>query len=589
MIASDSEHWKRRYLKWLDRVGMQRQDDLMRKGPRPTDTILDYWWFTLPTEASFTEDSLPYTVVRLWAFIEGVSILGADAIEIIGAPQAIVETLRAWADSHGIALASRDHKCTGNAGPSLQVARLSHYRSAFSRLRAGAYLARELARYFLSATHSGDTRDLGDLVIVDYFSNFTIGRGSDDAYMSGYWGRLPSLLKNVDLNVCWVHIDYRSVSAPSVREARKAIKKLSRDRATHVLLQDLLSLRDLRTIWKRYLGLTAMARLCDTGQWSWLDDESGMELSPLLRPRWREYFFGAAAMRHAIWLTLFDKLSRRTTQVTSCLYLMENQPWEMALLSSWRAANGGPVYGVVHSSVRTWDTRFALPLMATSSDSKPPAPDVILSNGPAATVSLIDDGYPTEMIRDVEALRYIDSSQLANLIAESEPDALRTKIVVLADYDLSMALQQAEFANVIARDLSSEMDIVFRAHPSTPLPNSVLDDAVHLSNSGPVSHDLKSAKLAVCSAVSSARVDCLLAGIPVLVLLDPRFLDGSMAGSWSSSNKFVDLATLKLASRESIGSAVLPPKDVMHLDPSLPRWRTLLHEIRRGSHHNLSP
>lgn len=581
IIASDSEHWKLRYLKWLDKVGIQRQDNLMHKGPGPTDMILDYWWFTLPTEASFTEDSVPYAVVRLWAFVEEVSILGANAIEIIGAPQAIVETLRSWTETRGITLANRDHNRSHDADPSLQVARFSHSRWTFPQLRAGAYLARELARYALSASHSSDTRDLGDLVIVDYFANFTVGKGSGDEYVSGYWGRLPPLLKEVDLKVSWVHIDYRSVSAPSVREARKAIKELSRDRETHVLLQDLLSLRDLRTIWKRYLDLAAMARRCDTGKWSWLDDESGLDLSPLLRSRWREFFLGAAAMRNAIWLTLFAKLSKKTSQVMSCLYLMENQPWEMALLSCWRNAQGGPIYGVIHSTVRTWDTRFALPLMAPSSRSKPPSPDLILANGPVARESLIVDGYGTEMIRDVEALRYIDSLLLAKSTAESKPLALRTQVIIIADYDLSMALEQAKLANALAIDLSSKVDIVFREHPATSLPHSLLVDEVYRGNSGPISNELVSAKAAVCSAMSSARLDCLLGGVPVFVVTDPRFLDGSIAGSWSGSSQFVDLAALKIALLDVIGSPVSPPKDVMHLEPSLPRWRALLSDIHR--------
>jgi surface carbohydrate biosynthesis protein (TIGR04326 family) len=586
MVHDETDRWKRAYLEWLACIGQApvgnktlEQQMLIRPG-------LSYWWMTLPTEFSFTEDALVYKAVRLWAFVELAERMGLDDVELVGADPEIISVLQAWGRETGrrITIVGLEIKRLHEIPRMRSLAKSSNVVIQFAV--AMRRIALEFARYGLNSRT--DTQDAGrgssDLIIIDYFVNFQINQARLSPYESNYWGPLPENLALMGVPVHWIHIDYRSPAAPSVSMAREAIEDLNHNKAgqRHSLLQDQMSPRVLVRVLRQYFAIGALGMGVKRTKLSWVHAQSGLDMWPLIRRSWRRSFYGAEAAQNASWLSLFESvlLSQRTPG--PCLYLMENQPWELTLISHWQAKENGRIAGVPHSTVRIWDLRYAVGL--TNGQGSPPSelprPDAVLVNGPAASGVFIGNGYRPDQLQPVEALRY--------MVSVETPDCRKTTdgsevvgILALGEYDPRLATTQIELLNRLMEARAPSVGITYRPHPSSPAPLATLDGRIRLSASSGIAFDLVGSDLAFCSNVSSAAVDALLAGVPVIVFRDGSVLDGQIAvapGNMSVTNAedLIKAVDRFIAHGPNGQNRV---EEVFYLDTELPRWTRVLSSL----------
>jgi surface carbohydrate biosynthesis protein (TIGR04326 family) len=264
---------------------------------------------------------------------------------------------------------------------------------------------------------------------------------------------------------------------------------------------------------------------------------------------------------------------------------MENQPWELALLGLSKASGSGTIQGVPHSTVRDWDLRYAVGSAATPgmADEGLPRPDVVLVNGRAASDALILNGHRPDQLQPVEALRYIVSSQTADFpFTDNESEVVG--LLALGEYDARLATTQIELLNKLVEARSASVRITYRPHPASPAPPATLDERIRLSASSRIAVDLAENDLAFCSNVTSAAVDALLAGVPVIVFRDGSVLDGQIAraqGNTSVTNAqdLID-AVDRFITHGSGEHARLD--EVFNLDAGLPRWARVLSSLGGG-------
>ena len=260
---------------------------------------------------------------------------------------------------------------------------------------------------------------------------------------------------------------------------------------------------------------------------------------------------------------------------------MENQAWELALISSWRRAGRGRVFGVAHSVVRQWDLRYALGSSPgrVAGMASLPQPDLILANGPMAIESLLANGLPTEALHGVEALRFMHSPESAGVAdTASQVRMSPLRILALGEYDSEMALAQVRMVNAIVIGSSHDVVVTFRSHPSAQPLVELLDPRVKVSTATSIDRDLRRCDVVLCGSVSSALVDAMLAGIPALVLQDARVLDGRLLPDGGGvivvhdgedvTGRLEELTSGKLTTRQA--------RDIFFLDPDLKRWHAFL-------------
>jgi surface carbohydrate biosynthesis protein (TIGR04326 family) len=589
LVGEQTQRWKWGYLNWLDAVGRETIGGSSLEQALMIRPDLSYWWMTLPTAPCFTESAVAYRAVRLWALAALVDELGVDHVEVVGADSDIVEILSEWARQTGRSLSTGDERSGVVSDKRSRPRRQRRDGALHSLARAGAFLARQYLGYRGSGAprHLAPSPEVGGLTFIDYFDNFHVDATIPGGYVSNYWGPLPAALSRSAPPMRWMHVDCRSSAVPSIPVARELLRDLNANPVGlhHSLLQDLMSTRLLMSAAATFVRIAAISLRSRPPRAKWLHGESTMNMWPLVRDSWRSATLGVDAAQNALWLSLFEKQASLTSGSGFCVYLMENQPWELALISSWRRAGRGKVFGVAHSVVREWDLRYALGSSPgrVAGFASLPQPDLILANGPMAIESLLANGLPTEALYGVEALRFMhtpESAGVADTASQVRMSPLR--VLALGEYDSDMALAQVRMVNAIVIGSSHDVAVTFRSHPSAQPLVELLDPRVKVSTATSIDRDLRRCDVVLCGSVSSALVDAMLAGIPALVLQDARVLDGRLLPVGGGvivvhdgedvTGRLEELTSGKLSTRQA--------RDIFFLDPDLARWHAFLEANR---------
>jgi surface carbohydrate biosynthesis protein (TIGR04326 family) len=588
LVHDESERWKAAYLQWIDDLGQTSMADTNVEQSLLLQPGLSYWWMTLPSQFCFSEDALAYQAMRLWAFVELADRLRLKEIELVGAHPDLVCVLSEWARRTGRILCAKltPEQLPGRVSVSRAFPRGASLFRNF--LQAGSHIARLVLDYGHYAGDGLHVREPNprELTVVDYFDNFRVNESWVSRYQSNYWGRLPEELARLNIPVHWIHIDCRSASARTVRIARKAIQELNENHAhqRHSLLQDHLNARVFARILQRYLRIVSIGLKSRRLKRSWGHSPDELDMWPLVRGSWRSWFYGLEAAANASWVTFFETAIGVPGKLGSCWYLMENQPWEFALVNQWTRASAGAVSGVPHSAVRQWDLRYAVGFTLREGDLRRalPKPDFVLVNGPAASHVLGQKGYQVHSLQPVEALRYLVNGQSPKTHRLNHPGKTgRLKVLVLGEYDEFLEARQVELVNSLIDARSLAVQPTFRQHPSAPRQVKGLDPRIDLSSATTIAADLRHADLAFCSSVSSAALDCLLAGVPVIVFCDGNVLDGQISigaetASVTNADQLISAVDRILADGTRSERRAT---DIFFLDETLPLWAGVISQL----------
>lgn len=254
------------------------------------------------------------------------------------------------------------------------------------------------------------------------------------------------------------------------------------------------------------------------------------------------------------------------------VYLAENQPWEMSLIYLWRKHNHGKLIGVAHSTIRHWDLRLMSDTKQFSSQSKMPRPDCIAVNGELAKKSLLDAGYPESEIVEVEALMYLHLGTKKIQPKRNQP----LTILVATDYLESATKAQMRLLEELVATDPTNYRILLKPHWSQSL-DSLRFDAEIVSGKKDLAQFFEHVDVLYCSAITSAVIDGVCAGLPVIQCLDPMSFNLSPLRE-NDSVQLVRTCT-ELATALAQIDRFIPnvgPSDFFNLDRSLPKWKNLL-------------
>ena len=587
LVLKESDHWKPEYLQWLDNLGRRIYGENEADSSFVIAPGLNYWWMTLPIDPSFSKDSLAYTVIRLWAFEKLASRLNLKEVKIYGADSQLVSILLAWGSKAGVKiLIHKNPSKLFTRGSVLERLRTSNAFPILTLFGLGALLKNLFKKDVwgrIRTMPAGSAKS--DLVLVDYFANLSVDEDLAVKFQSNYWGKLPATLAEANVSVHWVHIYVRTPSIPHYSDAKKMIEELNKNNAhqVHSLLQERISFRVLFEALKSYLRIVSLGLRIDKSKDLEFDNANNVEVSQLIWQRLRRAHVGAPATQNALWMALFGELLRNIRSQGPCLYLMENQPWEFALLLNWRLLSHERIYGVPHSAIHAWDLRYAAGSGSLGSNS-PPRPDRVFVNGSISSRRLLENGVDSKDLHDVEALRYIGIRQRSQ--RESKCSSFRdatTHLLVFGEYQESMVSAQIDLLNSLLLTYAEPLQIIFRPHPAATTPKALLDPRIRVDANSPLSQQLEQSDVGFCGSVSSALVDILVSRTPAIVLRDGSFLNGQIVED-SSVQSVSGLAELISALRAVTANG--PESDpsveeLFDLNPHIPKWKGFLSSLNR--------
>jgi surface carbohydrate biosynthesis protein (TIGR04326 family) len=252
----------------------------------------------------------------------------------------------------------------------------------------------------------------------------------------------------------------------------------------------------------------------------------------------------------------------------------------MALVHLWRKYGHGQLIGVAHSTVRFWDLRLMSDHRRFLDISKNtmPRPDLVAVNGPLAHASLLDAGYPENELVDVEALMY---QHLANTPTDnrkkSSDTSKVTTILVATDFLESATQTQMKLLNELLQTTESKnLRVLLKPHWSQTFKD--LHPRIEVvSGKEDLATYFGQCDVLYCSAITSAVIDGVCAGVPVIQCLDPQSFNLSPLRGRVEVQVVRTTEELRSALNNLGGTPpIIKPNTLFNLDPQLPKWKALI-------------
>ena len=249
-----------------------------------------------------------------------------------------------------------------------------------------------------------------------------------------------------------------------------------------------------------------------------------LQIWPLFRDQYRTAFQAVRTVENILNLNLLERACALLPRQDTGVYLFEQQPWEFALINSWRSHNHGTLIGAQHTTVLFWDLRYFNDSRSYSnrSLSRIPTPDQIGVNGPISMLTFLHAGYPKNILISTEALRYEYIEKCLKSMKNRQINR-DLKILVLGDYSIEDTNHQIRILEKAIGLLNFNPVVIMRPHPYSQFNDRDFNFLEVTKRTLP--ELLVNVDMVYTSASTSAAVDAYCMGLPVVSTLDPKKLN----------------------------------------------------------------
>ena len=523
-IEKNASLLKTRYLAWVYALGLAKISTATVIQKLKIRENLSYWWMTpLAEKFNFSRSPQITDAIRVMAFEEWNRSAQIKSMILVTNNISLVKSLQIYCRDKKI-----EFKWRRSPDPAVKKSFKSKiYRVIPSRLKAIMWLLRYfMKRWSCRNTGIAEWRNSdAKITFFSYFDYQTFNSALEGGLKSNYWGDLPRILQAANKQSNWLHIladSPKLFGANSQQTLVKQLKNANSSNQNHVLLDSFLSFKIFFKTIKDWCYIQKQLKKVEK-ELSRTHSEN-LEIWPFFRNEYEKTSQGIRAIENILNLNLFEKACLLLPEQDIGVYLFEQQPWEFALISSWKRNKHKKLIGAQHTTVLFWDLRyFNDPRVYKDVDPLHlPVPDKIGVNGPLSMTTLSNAGYLKSILTLTEALRYQYIEKYRGKI-KTKNNAKLVTILVLGDYSLKNTYHQIKILEQAIELLNFKPRIIMRPHPFCPIDNRDFNmlEATKLT----LPELLVEVDMVYASASTSAAVDAYCMGLPVVSVLEPEKLN----------------------------------------------------------------
>jgi surface carbohydrate biosynthesis protein (TIGR04326 family) len=530
---------------------------------------MSYWWMTLFASTRWNDSSRTTDAIKLLALEEILNSRSWVELELASEDLSIQHSIQRLCIANGKSFRS-------DPIPNQKSKRSGVIRKFSLVVSAHLVLIRQIL-WLVSVRPLRLTTESSQIMIFDYLMRFDVDQSRDGNFVSQYWNLLIEKFSKKRLRATWVHQFIESSATPSAKSAQQLLSKINKKKeTTHYLFESRLSLRiviqTLKTYWRLVLSVPNSAAMSR----AFVPSDSKLDLWPLFAHEWNQSLLGTTAMRHCILISTIQSSLATIPHCPLGMYLMENQPWEMALIDAWKANGHGQLIGVVNAPIRFWDLRHFVDRRSISKDGANrirfrPTPDRIAVNSLISRTLLEKSGVSPEKIVDVEALMY----QYLDRSVESD-EQRADDLLILGDF---FTLPTNRLLNIVQESLLKEQHIGkvwFKPHPfdSGPWP---INESLGIVITNDLLPDIfKKCSIVIAASSSTSSLEAYCANKNVISILDPAIMNYSPLRNLSDAVFVSNSSKLSLELSKSHQRNTNRIDSLLHLNSDLKLWTVLL-------------
>jgi surface carbohydrate biosynthesis protein (TIGR04326 family) len=580
---------KKEYLAWVYDLGQSNINGKTLASQLQINENLSAWWMTLVEEKSTYRCPSIYKVFKLRALEKLYLVNDCRGLIYCGNDQHLQAILENWLKklNHPYQRHSSE-KCvvnTGLTGIRKRASRFPYWIQALAYLFNRWRLIFKHIRVNKSVAPTKINKDYeSSVTIVTYFPNIDLEKTEQGRFWSHYWEQLHNLLDQMPVYVNWVWMYSKSkeVSFKETTVLQRKCNQARPEKYRYFLLEDFLNIESFFKAIKIYWGQYRKGLKLKDIQNKFVFPDSKLNFYPMMEYDWNASIFGHFALNSALELSMFSNMAQKFPKMRWLLFNWENQPWEKALISTWKLhQKKSKSIAYQHTSaVRPMDLRafFDPRVVKQTGVDAMPFPDILAVNGSINKKLLQECGYSDNKIFKVEALR---SLTLAGRYRKKKKDLkpLNRTLFVTTGY----IHRENEFQLKLLKDaerldgLKKYSKILIKPHPYMPV-ETILEslkfefqyEITHL----PLADLWANVDVLYCANSTAVCSEATWLGFPVIV-----------AGSLNELNLnplfgFADIEFMTNASMlaEKLQNPIPMdiPEEYFYLDKDLNRWVELL-------------
>ena len=535
----------------------------------------NYFWMTQFHSRTYTESGQLNNLAKVFALIQIINENKFEQITFHSSNQQLTKVIRNLSTNLNL-----EFKSNLILQSKSQVTTKSQIklRTPKPLLALFALVAQLKVSINLQANKSNVKSD-ASISFFDYWYRFGSSVQENRKFESQYWTNLVGDLEITQVN--WLHnlVDQRGKTALS--EANSLLKDFNQNSTKHhhSIADSQMNFKIFWSSLKDYGRLFTRTMPLSKYKSAFSIEGTDINLWPIFKNEWLNSLRGYEAMINCLRFNRLESNIKQLPQQRVGVYLIENQPWEMALIHHWRNFGHGKLVGVAHSTVRFWDLRQMSDPRRFLQVQKNlmPRPNVVAVNGPLARNSLVEANYPESEIFEVEALMYLHLAKSKINKELAEP----MTILVATDFLESATNTQMELLNELLIKSPKKYKVILKPHWSQSFKNLHPDIEI-VSGKLDLSTYFELCDVLYCSAITSAVIDGVCAGMPVIQCLDPESFNLSPLRG-NSEVKFVRTTQELNDALDDVGTSArhISPSVLFNLDLNLSRWHHLL-ETKAG-------
>ena len=573
------------FLAWVYEFGSKKYQELNIMEYLSINGGFSLWWMSLIVEkCNFSKSPLINDACKLIAFNKWASASKFTEVEYCGVNNQLSECLEIWC---------REKKVKFKKEKPVSFRKVNSYKRRFYNQLPYFFQAIFWLIYYI--VDRWKLREVGisnlknsdaKLTLVSYFANLNTIDLSQKKFGSYYWNELIEALSVSGKSSNWLHIYIPNNIIPNTKKAKEIIGLYNEinEKQNHVFLDSFLSLKVVFNVIKDWFILRRKAAKLETIISN--SDEGVLNLWPLFKHDWYDSFIGKTSISNIWHFHLLNEAMQYLPKQERCVYLQENIDWEFAFLYAWKIAGHGNAIAFPHSTIRFWDLRYFFDKRLFNFDTGLPTPNFIAVNGRLSKVCLLESGYPSEMLIDVEALRYNYLYSRISSIDKKGEKGKENKIanssiihlLIVGDIELETNLLLIRILKGLSPEISSKLSIKFKPHPLCHISiKDLLGLPIEIITKN-LNQLLNDTKIVFSGAVTTAALEAYILEIPIITLLLSNSLNLSPLRNMNDGVYFIrncyefekallDAMQLKIERKE---------QDIFYIDPLLPRWKKLL-------------
>ncbi len=535
----------------------------------------DYFWMTQFQSRPYTQSARLNTLAKLFALIEILKVHKFEQIRVCTADPNLSTIIASIAESTSARF--RTISFNGETSP---TSAKSHLKKVIPKpLLAFICLLQQSRVAAKLKTDENSSTCSGSISFFDYWYRFGATVNETRRFESQYWTNLVDELKNTDVN--WLHnlVDQHKKSELIHIKSLQTDFNLANTNNRHSIIDSINESVIVVKSVKSYLRLLIRSLWLDKYKSSFTLSDAPINFWPIFKNEWLNSLRGYEAMTNCIRFHRLELILQRLPKQRLGFYLIENQPWEMALIYLWRKHGHGQIIGVAHSTVRFWDLRLMSDprRFLEVGINMMPRPDLVAINGPLAHAAMVDARYPENELVDVEALMYQHLAIAPTNGRKKSGDSSKVTILVATDFLESATQTQMKLLNELLQTTESKnLHILLKPHWSQTFKD--LDPRMDVvSGKEDLATYFDQCDVLYCSAITSAVIDGACAGLPVIQCLDPQSFNLSPLRGHAEIQVVRTTKELMHAINNIGGTPpMIKPSALFNLDSQLPKWKALI-------------